>query len=253
MYTKLSDRLRMMADEIEKGQIAADIGTDHGFLPLFLIENGISPKTILADISEGSLEKAKQNVEGYIRSREAEDEKALRECFDFRLGDGISVLEDGEADAVVIAGMGGLLMAQIILADIKKTFSFKRLILQPRNKCGYLLRILENNGICVEKVQLVRESRFICEVITAVPTKCPEEPYYCEAFPGFEYEAGERLFRENPHEIAEAYVLNKIRIYKGIRDSIVSKNSTDAENLELAQNAIVYLENLLKGQNTKTR
>ncbi|MCR5481560.1 MAG: class I SAM-dependent methyltransferase [Clostridia bacterium] len=246
MYTKLSDRLMMIAEETEKGQIVADIGTDHGFLPLFLIESGIAPKAILADISKGSLEKARQNVENYIQSCPQEERTCLRKCFDFRLGDGLSVIAESEADTVVIAGMGGILMAQILLADLRKTFSFKRLILQPRNKAGHLMHILEKNGIKVEKEQLVREGRFICEIITAYPEAFPDRTYFSEEFPGFEYEAGERLFRENPHEIASQYVLNRLRIHKEITDSIVSGKSSDSESLGHSQAAIEYLEGLLK-------
>ena len=59
---KLSDRLQLMADLVDDGQTVADIGTDHGFLPIYLWESGKSKKVILADISKGSLQKAMDNV-----------------------------------------------------------------------------------------------------------------------------------------------------------------------------------------------
>ena len=61
---KLTPRLKTIADEIEKGETMADIGTDHGFLPVYLWEAGICPKVIMADISSGSLSKAEQNCSG---------------------------------------------------------------------------------------------------------------------------------------------------------------------------------------------
>ena len=78
----------------------ADIGTDHGFLPVYLWEAGISPHVIMADISRGSLDKARDNCEMLHPGQD----------FDLRLGSGIEVLADGEVDAVAIAGMGGILM-----------------------------------------------------------------------------------------------------------------------------------------------
>ena len=91
----------------------ADIGTDHGFLPFYLAENGISPKVILADISPGSLMKAKENSK-YV-STDAE--------IDFRLGDGLDVLSPGEVDVIVIAGLGATTMSSMPGQSQKKARS----------------------------------------------------------------------------------------------------------------------------------
>ena len=69
----------------------------------------------------------------------------------FRHGDGIKILEDGEVDAVTIAGMGGVLMTEILGANLKKTKSFKKFVLQPRNGQGKLRWWLLNNGFSIEK------------------------------------------------------------------------------------------------------
>ena len=124
----LTDRLQMIADEIKQGETMADIGTDHGFLPLYLWENGISPSVIMCDISEPSL-------------------------------------------AIVIAGMGGLLIHDILAADMEKTCSFSKYIFQPRNHAAHLRYWLVSNGFSIVKNQLVREGKFICEVITVLPPK----------------------------------------------------------------------------------
>ncbi|MBR5230415.1 MAG: tRNA (adenine(22)-N(1))-methyltransferase TrmK, partial [Firmicutes bacterium] len=80
---KLTPRLQKIANEIKAGETMADIGTDHGFLPIYLWEEGISPNVIMADISRGSLDKARDNC----RMLHPEQE------FDLRLGSGIEVLE----------------------------------------------------------------------------------------------------------------------------------------------------------------
>ena len=158
---KLSERLNRLAEQIEKGETVADIGTDHGYLPIFLYKTGKSPKVIFADISEGSLDKA----------RECCKELCPGEKFDFRRGDGLDILENGEVDAVIIAGMGGLLMADILEWDIEKTCSIKKFVFQPRNNAGYLRKWLLERNFIIKEESLVREGDFICEIITALSPK----------------------------------------------------------------------------------
>lgn len=155
---KLTDRLQFMADFVEKGHSVADIGTDHGLLPMYLYEQGISPKVIMCDISEPSLSKARQLAGAFA------GENVL-----FRAGDGISVLRAGEVDDVIIAGMGGILISDIITCDLEKARGFKKFILQPRNKEALLRYNLEKSGFLVEGNALVREGKRICEVIVATP------------------------------------------------------------------------------------
>lgn len=152
----LTDRLQCIANEIKEGETMADIGTDHGFLPIYLLENNICPKAIMTDISHGSLAKAAQNCKELLRGSNQ----------DLRLGSGIEVLKNGEVDVVCMAGMGGILMTEIMEEDIAKTRSIKKFILQPRSNIGYLRRWLHDNSFEIVNEQLVRENRFIWEVLT---------------------------------------------------------------------------------------
>ena len=153
---KLSDRLELIADCIKAGETMADIGTDHGFLPLYLLKKGISPKVIMTDISPYSLDKARKNFE---------DEKGtvLPSSFhpEFRVGDGLKVLEPAEVDAVVMAGIGGKLMIEILEEDAAKSHSFGKFILQPRKHPGELRHYLYHNGFMIEEERLVREGKFL--------------------------------------------------------------------------------------------
>ena len=161
MMIKLSDRLQLIADKIQQGETMADIGTDHGFLPLYLMEQGISPKVIMCDISAPSLQKA----------RDAAHDADIKDGTYFREGNGLDVIETGEVDAVVIAGMGGILITEILGADLDKTYSLKKYILQPRNHAEYLRYWLDQNGFEICENLLVRERKFVCEVIVAVADK----------------------------------------------------------------------------------
>lgn len=159
---QMSDRLACIAREIQKGETMVDIGTDHGFLPIYLYKSGISPRVIMTDISPNSLKKSIKNFNLYnIGDKGGE--------VAFRCGDGLKLLAMGEADVLVMAGMGGVLMTEIMDHDIKKTRSFKKLILQPRSGIGKLRYWLFHNGFSIIKEQLVREGRFICEIMTVVP------------------------------------------------------------------------------------
>lgn len=163
---KLSDRLQRIADRIEDGETMADIGCDHGFLPIYLRTTGKCPMTIIADVSGPSLEKARENAGLYA--------DALRHSnctyagMDFRVGDGLSVLSRGEVDSVVIAGMGGKLIRDILAADLSHTTSFHRFILQPRIGQGHLRKWLTENGFSIIAEDLVYEGKYIPEIITAI-------------------------------------------------------------------------------------
>ena len=171
---KLSERLQYIADEIQKGETMADIGTDHGFLPLYLLEKRKCPKVIMADISPGSLKKAEINLK-LVKPKD---------CYDLRLGDGIDVLSDGEADVVVIAGMGGLLISDILEWNLHKSRSVRRYILQPRNNPGKLRHWLCLNGFSIMKEGIVREGKFLCEIFTV---ESGEKPVWTENHPAPSY------------------------------------------------------------------
>ncbi len=167
----LSDRLRVIADEIEPGETVADIGTDHGLLPIFLHQSGRSPRVVLCDINRGPLNKAEENIVRHLGAGALAENDALEglTAMSVRLGDGLSPLGCSEVDAVVIAGMGGVLMTEILGADIAKSRSFSKLVLQPRNGSDKLRWWLLHNGFVIVSERLVIERKYICEVLTVRP------------------------------------------------------------------------------------
>lgn len=244
---KLSDRLQLMADLVDDGQTVADIGTDHGFLPIYLWESGKSKKVILADISKGSLQKAMDNVAMRKYSEEILENNVL-----FRHGDGIKILEDGEVDAVTIAGMGGVLMTEILGANLKKTKSFKKFVLQPRNGQGKLRWWLLNNGFSIEKELLVREGKFICEILSVVASNdevknlpLPEDD---EELNQMKYEFPESILMSNG-DLATEFASNKLQTEKFILDRLEGSNNTEIEKIIQQRERVLYLEELLKKYN----
>ena len=151
----LSERLKAIADLIEYGETMADIGTDHGFLPVYLVQSGKSPYAIATDISENSLKKAEKLILS----------EAFSDMCSTRIGNGIEPIKIGEVDDVVIAGMGGILMTEILSADIIKAHSFKKIILQPRSKIAYLRKWIRENDFLVVKEAIVKEGNRFCEIL----------------------------------------------------------------------------------------
>lgn len=246
---KLSDRLQMIADLIKNGQTVADVGTDHGFLPIFLWESKKSPKVILADISNGSLQKAIDNVQ-----MQNYNEEIVKKYFDFRLGNGIQILENGEVDVVVIAGMGGVLMTEILGQDLMKTKSLNKIILQPRNGQGKLRWWLLNNGFNIKEEKIVREGKFICEIIGAEPInneskliELPkdEQKELKKQTEDIKYEVPESILISNG-TLALEFIEKKLEVEFNVFENIKKATLVDDEKVCQSKARIKYLQSLLK-------
>ena len=159
---RLSKRIYALADNVIGGDSVADIGTDHGYVPMLLMKQGKSPRVIMSDISEGSLAKARETftICGL--------DKRVSES-DFRVGDGLQTIGYGEVDELIIAGLGGHTIKNILADDEAKSRSFRRLVLQPRKHSGTLRYYLYTHGWDIESEDLAEEGKFACEIITAVP------------------------------------------------------------------------------------
>ena len=230
---KLSDRLKAIADEIEKGEAVADIGTDHGFLPVFLWESRISPKVIMTDISRGYLKKAEENCLNMYP----------KVSFDLRLGNGLGVIAPAEVDCVVIAGMGGILMTQILSEDEGKTHSFKKFVLQPRNNPGILRHWLYNNGFHISNEKQVREGKYICEIITALRG----ERAVIKSL------EADRIEYEYPHSLADfkgplthEYLSARLEAEKRILSGIMKGKNPSSKEIRSREYRIDYLERLIR-------
>lgn len=227
---KLYGRLSAMADMVKLGESIADIGTDHGLLPIFLLEKNISPRAILTDVNKDPLAAAKSNFDLYLPGVEG----------DFRLGNGLEPLEKGEVDTVIIGGMGGELIGEILAKDLEKTRTYKRFILQPRTKMIELREFLHNYAFQVEAEKLVREGKFICEIIMAVPGDVKGK-YKKKSFREIDLEISPLLF-SNKDPLLEDYIRYKINKERYIINEIKKKGS--AVSLGKKEKAKARLEEL---------
>ncbi len=221
----LSERLSAIEAEISRGETVADIGTDHGFLPLKLVENGKSSKVIMTDISKGSLQKSVDNADNL-------NDKSP--CH-FRQGDGLEVIERGEVDAIVMAGMGGLLIVEMLQWDIAKSKSFKKFIFQPRSNSGTLRKWLYDNGFNITREQLVKEKNRICEIITAlyeVDESVAKEGNVDVDIQMVNYEFPDALL-ENDSGLAEEYLTGRLKAEEKILSKIAKGKSLTSSKSDL--------------------
>ncbi len=162
----LTPRLQTIVGFVENADSVADIGCDHGLACKALIEQGRANKVIACDSSEPSLDKARRLME----------ESGLFGRVETRVGDGLSVLARGEADTVVIAGMGGLLIRDILSAQPEKTRAVKRFVLAPNRSEFELRQYLNENDIAIVDESLAKDNGKFYQVICAAPGGAlPEE------------------------------------------------------------------------------
>lgn len=144
----LSQRLGQILALAKGSHVLADIGTDHAYLPIEACRLDICQKAIACDINQGPLKIATANIQ----------EAAFTQRIETRLGDGLEPLGEGEADTIVISGMGGIRMWHILQGQATKAQFAKKLILQPQHNLEELRRYLHGGGYQILDEQLVMES-----------------------------------------------------------------------------------------------
>ena len=156
---QLSMRLSTIAGMITRGYTVADVGCDHGWLPIWLVEQGICPFAIAADIGTGPLERAA----GHIRAHGLEAKIRIRQS------DGLRGFEPGEARTLVVTGMGGPLMERILSDCPEVRDSFMELVAGPQSEIPHFRRYLSSIGWLISEEKLVFEDGKYYSLIRAVP------------------------------------------------------------------------------------
>lgn len=153
----MTPRLLTVAKMVKNSKTLADIGTDHAYVPVYLVVNNIIDSAIAMDINEGPLNKACENI----------NKLSLNNKIKTRLSDGLSKLNDGEADTVIIAGMGGVLINKILENDKERLNSVKTYILQPMTAIYETRKYLAQNGLLIVDEALAKEDDKIYTIIKA--------------------------------------------------------------------------------------
>lgn len=178
---ELSTRLQAVADWVPRGARLADVGTDHGFLPVWLVKYGVIDSAIAADLREKPLETAKRSAERH----------GLADRISFRLCDGLTGISPDEVDTVSIAGMGGETIVAILEAAPWTRERGIRLLLQPQSGAFELRTFLRENGYRILRETIAREeNRFY--ILMEVESGTPEPMTVGELWAGKNYDHPQR-------------------------------------------------------------
>lgn len=211
---RLKRRLKMIADQIPPCKILADIGADHAYVPIYALKTGLCNKALAVDIRKGPLQAASINIKKH----------GLEKHVEIRHGNGLNAIRLSECDVVVIAGMGGLLIRDILSSAVEKAKAANVLILQPNNAAEALRKWLYENGFTVACEKLVQDAEKIYCVIKA------KWDGKAESKDEFTYYVGEKVLKGNELLIKE-YLDRKLRTVEVIIEgrSRKRKNKPDAE------------------------
>ncbi len=222
---QLSHRLFTIASGVPQGSTVIDVGTDHAYIPIYLIKNHIVPYCIATDIHKGPLQKAELNMRFYQIKN-----------IDLRLTNGIEGVQPGEGNVIIMAGMGGYLIIDILKRGLEVIKAADKLILQPQQDIWRVREYLHHIGFIIDNEEFIEEDGKYYTVIEAVlGNEIYEKPY--------DYKYGKILI-EKKSDVFKRYMLEKEKRLLEVYDN-VSQNNSDfsiKRKMELAEELKMHRE-----------
>lgn len=225
---KLTPRLEKIASMIPKCTCVGDVGTDHAYIPVALVERQIVTRAIASDVVDGPVRNARKTVERYGVSNQVE----------VRKGSGLAPYDIGEIQGVIIAGMGGPLIAEIIEADYELAHALDFMILQPMIGQEVLREYLESHNFKIVEEYIETEGDKFYEIIKVVTGQMTIDE-------ALHYEIGPLLSQKDDEKV-KAFLSFKLKKYQKIYKSVKENSSVDqTEFLEGIDKKIKILEELI--------
>lgn len=233
---ELSARMQALADMVSKGSVVCDVGCDHGWVSIYLIQQGIASKVFAMDVGTGPLERAKEHVQSYN----------LESYIETRLSDGLAALQVGEANCMICAGMGGPLMMRILTRGREKAYAMKELILQPQSEIAQFRAFLRQEGYKVVGEDMVYEDGKYYPMMKVVPgVVLPREEMAEQRI----FEAFGEMLLKDKHPVLQAYIEHSIKQARELLQHLAKQETIRAEErmgqiekeLALLQQAKVYM------------
>ncbi|MCI8804572.1 MAG: SAM-dependent methyltransferase [Clostridiales bacterium] len=231
----ISQRLKTITECAVKCEFLVDVGTDHAYIPIFLVKNKIAKKAVACDISEGSVFKAEKNIRSYHYS----------DFIETRVGDGLSVIKKDECpDQIIIAGMGGMLTIDILNNDKEIISRAERIILQPQRNIDKVRRAVHNLDLKIIDEKMIFETGKYYNVIV------------CEKGRDFAYNEKDYIFGkillERGDELLKSQIhfetLKIINILKSMEEKI-SKGKRDEAFIKRYEELKLKRELYIQGRN----
>lgn len=209
---QISRRLETVAGMVTSGRTVADIGTDHAYIPIYLIRENRAERAVAMDVNRGPLQRARAHILQY----------GLEDRIDTRLSDGLAALAAGEADSVIIAGMGGPLTVRILEEGADRLERCAELIVQPQSEIGSVRAYLYEKGWRIVREEMVKEDGKFYQMMRAVRRNDAEEPYT-----ETEKKYG-RLLLQGRHPVLFAYLQHELILSKKILASLEDQSGEAA-------------------------
>lgn len=209
---EFGERLKSIIKLIPPCNIIADIGTDHAYIPVFAVRNGICIKAVATDLKNGPIRIAEKSIAKY----------GLENYIETRTGDGLSCIHENEADVIVIAGIGGLLTVEILGRDIAKAKNAKTLVIQPMNSIEVVREWLFKNGFEIyDEILSLEDGKLYCAIAARWTGKLTEtDDIY--------YHVGQLLIeRDGP--LIKKYLRSKLSRFDKIIAGLGKSHDSDTE------------------------
>jgi len=208
---KLANRLKIIGSMIEKGSTVVDIGSDHAYLPIYLVKEGISQRVIATEILSGPFERARENIK----------KSCYQDFIQLRYGSGLKPIKPGEVDVAVIAGMGANTMINIIEESRETVDSLKKLILQPMCNQARLRKHLFQRAYTIIDEDVAMDANKYYEIIVAQKASIV-------AFDEIDILVGPVL-RCKKTPVVEEYIHYRIKKLQKILETLEASNSRAGE------------------------
>ena len=221
---EIKGRLKTIADMVPDCNVICDVGTDHAYIPIYLVKNKKCTKAIASDVREGPADLARRNIDKY----------RLSENIEVRVGNGLDTVSENEADVIIIAGMGGMLIKEILEEGFNKAKTSKALILQPMNAIEVVLEWIYRKGFEIHDKGLINEGHKIYNVIVAQWIGKAEEK------DEINYYLGEKLVEKKDPLLIE-YIERKIKQF----EIIINEMDKMQDKNKQKRNKYIYLRDSL--------
>lgn len=226
---ELSKRLQAVSDLLSQGLVVADVGTDHGYIPIYLVQTGKTDKAFAMDVNEGPLLRARAHIA----------EQGLSEKIEVRLSDGVRALSPGECDGVVIAGMGGALAIRIMEEGETVFRNLKEFVLQPQSELAKVRQYLFENDYCVIAEDMVLEEGKFYPMMKVINGKST-------AYSLLELRYGKRLL-EQKHPVLLMYLEKEVQTKESILQNLKSESGEHIhKRMKELEEEILYAKKALE-------
>lgn len=214
---QLSKRLHAVASLVTPGNRVADVGCDHAYTSIYLVENKIADRVIAMDVNQGPIDRARDNITKYGYSNQIET----------RRSNGLEKLQEDEADTILIAGMGGALTIQILEEKQGLVKRIKELILQPQSEINKVRVMLQEQNFMIVGENMVKDDGKFYMMMKAIPKDLVSEPEKYELTKK-EYVYYGRLLLEDKHPILREFLLWDLGLCENILHALRAERTENA-------------------------